>query len=211
MSVKTFNTRVKNKIDVDRSLIGFRPLLGELVIGGSSSQNGKISTNQNDDPYIAKIGDGVNLWEDLPSIGNSILKGESCTVTNLGSGVGQISLTIPSGDRRYAFATINTQSGIDELNIVVSGTNPMLSEHYLLIHNNGNSDIWLASITGTFDETLAKVHTRQDYITAGDICELQIKVFKLDGGYVMTAIPQLGIHQAITVSNGENVWEINRN
>lgn len=211
MSVKTFNTRVKNKIDVTGSLTGFRPLLGEIVIGGASGQNGKISANQNDNPYTAKIGDGVNYWEDLPSIGNSILKGESCTVSNLGSGIGQISLTIPSGDKRYACATISAQSGVDELNIVVSGTNPMLSEHYLLIKNNGNSDIWIDSITGTFDSESATVNTRQDYITAGDICELQIKIFKLDGRYVMTAIPQLCIHQAITVSNGENVWEINRN
>lgn len=210
MAVKTFNTRIKNKIDKKTTLGSLVPLKGELVIGGPGSSS--LGSNSLDDPYIAKIGDGTNSWNNLPPIGYMPLKGETTTSSNLGSGIFVTSVIIPSDERKYFYEEINSNNDVDNIQISLSGTNPYLGEHYILIKNVGNSDVLFNNVTADFGSGVTvNINTRQDYIVAGDICELQIKIFKIGTVYYMTVIPQLGIAQTITLENNENVWNVNRN
>ena len=210
MSVKTFNTRVKNKIDRASVLTTnhFVPLLGEIVIGGSGTSS--LSNNSIDSPYVAKIGDGTTEWQNLPSVAYIPLKGEAGTISG-SNGNYSIPITVPTAERVYVYEEVNSNNNVEQLTIDLTATNPYLGEHYVLIKNVGNSDIWFNGITANFGNNVTvNINTRQDYIVAGDICEVQIKVFKISGTYYITAIPQLGINQSVTSSNGENTWNVNR-
>jgi len=206
MPVKTLNTRIKSKIDVTSQLTSFVPLRGEMVIGGQVSSGTTLGNNTDSKPYILKIGDGTTTWGNLPAVGTIILEGTTITSTS-SSGTASIALTIPADKKRYGYIE-STFSGIEDLNITISGTNPFLGEHYLLIKNTGTADIYLNNITASFNSSNAIVNTRHEYITAGDICELQIKVFMIGNQYYATVIPQLGIMQSVDV---DGVWNVNRN
>lgn len=212
MAVKTFNTRVKNKIDRIGNLSALVPLKGEIVVGGyDGPTSGVLGENTQSKPYIVKVGDGSNTWSRLPNVATNPLIGSSDSIYDMGAGIGEIRFQVPSDERKYSCVEVSSNAGIDRINIAITGSSPLLAEHYLLIKNNGNSDIYLNSVTATFENnTSATVNTRQDWLTAGDICEYQIKVFKIGNSYYVSAIPQLGIFQSITTSNGENTWNVNR-
>jgi len=210
MAVKIFNTRVKNKIDKFSSLSSFKPLKGEIVIGGQAVSS-NLGENTKDNPYIAKIGDGTNFWNDLPSMSQLPLKGYTGSqIQSLGAGNYKMNVSFTSDERKYVFEQINSQSTVSTISVQLNGI-PYLGEHYILLKNVGNSDVWFGGLTADFGNNVTvNINTRQDYIVAGDICEIQIKVFKIGNEYYVTAIPQLGINQSITSSNGENTWYVNR-
>lgn len=210
MAVKTFNTRVKNKIDKSASLSSFVPLQGEIVIGGQTV-SGNLGTNTKENPYILKVGDGTTSWANLPSVTPVPFKGVTGSqIDSLGSGIYKVNVSLNENERTYDYEEINTQSNVSTISVQLNGT-PYLGEHYVLLKNVGNSDVWFDGLTADFGNNVTvNINTRQDYIVAGDICEIQIKVFKISGTYYVTAIPQLGINQSITSSNGENTWNVNR-
>lgn len=212
MPVKKFNTRIKNKIDTKTNLSAFVPMAGELVIGGETNQSSTIDTNSQAKPYIAKIGDGSTDWAHLPVLGNDTIIGQNDTYSNLGNGDARVSLTIPSGNKMYSVVEIASNANIDQIDLAFTGTSPFLGEHYVLIKNNSNADVYFNGINSAVFNTnnQATVSTRQNWIAAGDICEVQIKIFMIGNNYYLTAIPQLGIMQTITTSGDENIWNVNR-
>lgn len=212
MPVKTFRTRIKNKIDTKVQLNNMVPLKGEIVIGGDQNNQAQISTNTNNTPYIAKIGDGETTWQNLPSLGNIIIDGHIGTLQNLGGGNALVNVTIPSGNKRYEIVDVNSSANVQNISLHLSGSSPLLSDHYVLIKNNGTSDLIFTGLTATFEAQVSNsnIYTRQDYITPGDICEVQIKIFKINGSYYISAVPQLGIMQTIHTQDGEYIWNVNR-
>lgn len=210
MPVKTFNTRIKNKIDLISNLGSFVPLSGEITIGGySGSTPTTLGTNSADSPYLLKIGDGTTIWPNLPAVGTIILYGENGSITQVSS-QDTIAVNLPADKKEYLYVEIAQNANITELNVSITGTNPFLGEHYILINNLSAGDVYLDNITATFGSTAATVRTRHDWITAGDICELQMKVYKIQNNYCITVIPQLGISQSVVPVGTDNVWNVNR-
>lgn len=192
MSTKTFKTRIKNKIDTDSANQNFLPLKGEIVIGITSSDGKNLAVS----PFVMKIGDGQNVWKDLPSIGPSSFKtaATSAVGTDRGTDGDQvITVTLPSDRRGYASYSFGSSEDFTfSVNIVRESSDYMHADHYLLLDNSeGVYDRKLARVTV---DGVAKVYVQDTSVMIGEIAEMKISIWKnADGDSCATVTVASGI------------------
>lgn len=178
MSVKTFNTRVKNKIDTISTWNSSTtiPLNGEIVIGTSTS------ANSNSSPYIMKIGDGTSQWNVLPTIGPNIFQGQTATFNDT---TNVLSVTLTPDTKTYAIYQFPESDNNTEFTISAScDKDIMLTEHYILIDNTlGNYEKSFDGISITINGTsisASNIYLQKTYLSAGDIMELKLCFFRIN-------------------------------
>lgn len=207
MAAKTFQTRIKNKIDTPTNFYNFTPLKGEILIGASSNSNSMGSS------YIAKVGDGLTKYQNLPVLGQFPFIGSNFTnqEQSLSSGDLILELNFSENIRRYVYQPINTNSNINSVVIYISDTTPMLTEHYVLLDNQGNSDVLFKGIKceRLFNTDRIKAYTKCDYIRAGETCEIPIKIFTIDNVVYIVAIPNYSTGQDYGTVSNDGVWYVN--
>ena len=210
MPVKTFQTRVKNKIDTNTNFTNFTPLKGEITIGTSSS------TNSLNTPYIAKIGDGVTSFENLPILGQLPLIGSEFTSEEQIPSGSDLTLTLnlAPNKRRYMIYAFDGSGNVDTITInIPSNAQPSFTEYYVLIINQGNSDILFNGvICSSLYSAEPTIYTRKDYIRAGEFCEVSIKIFTVDNDKVIVAIPNFSTGQDFYYNSGTGIgtWYVNK-
>lgn len=187
MPVKTFNTRIKNKMDSIANLTpqsgAMVPLAGEIVIGYPST-----ASNTNAAPFMLKVGDGTTQWSNLPPICTPMIVGtESFTSSRTQtSGVYTEKLTVKfSADSknyaRYKFNDSNADDNASKLVIAVTGGNYVRTEHYVLLDNSDSAIEKLFSgitIDGISNSNLL---VQEEYLSAGDTMELKISFYDIGG------------------------------
>jgi len=174
MSVKRFNTRVQNKIDSTGTWKSSAtvPLKGEIVIGTSGQ------SNTNDTPYVLKIGDGSSLYSSLPSIGPNIFQGQTAVFLD-----DTLTFKVGADMRTYALYAFPSNNVTDFTLKVECSTDPMLTEHYLLIDNTaGTNDKLIENVNILVNGTSmssSDIYIQKSYITAGDIVEIKVLFFRI--------------------------------
>lgn len=192
MPIKTFNTRIKNKVDsVDNytpdsgALI---PLKGEILIGYESNNR-----NTNTDPYMMKVGDGTNNWDSLPCIGPNTFHYSSSS-SSISGDTNSITVNIPSDKKVYSTYVFDSSDDTSSLEITFRGGDYMLTEHYLLLvnsSNNMNHYIDRVTIEGI---DASNIYLQKDYVSAYDILEMKIAIYPLsDSTYGATVTTKAGI------------------
>lgn len=179
MSTKTFKTRIKNKIDTDSANQNFLPLKGEIVIGITSSDGENLAAS----PFVMKIGDGQNVWKNLPSIGPSSFKTAATSPSGVGGTDGDqvITVTLPSDRRGYASYSFGSSEDFTfSVNIVRESSDYMHADHYLLLDNSdGVYDRKLARVTV---DGVAKVYVQDTSVMIGETAEMKISIWKNAAG-----------------------------
>lgn len=173
MSVKTFNTRIKNKIDNKSSLTNFVPLAGEFVIGKTND------TNNCDTPFVMKVGDGSTKWSSLPSIGPIITEGQKATFND-----SSITMTLSEYSQTYANYKFDSNDTTTDISIKIeknSETYPSFnSTHYLLVDNSENpfektlNGVYVAGVDGN------NIVYQKAIIPAYDIVEFKITIYVIE-------------------------------
>lgn len=208
MAAKIFQTRIKNKIDTNTNFTNFVPLSGELVVGKSTNNNLIAS------PYIAKIGDGTSKYQDLPTLGQFPFIGSSIANNYISLSNGQLLLTLKFEDntKNYVVQEINSNNDVSSVLLHIDeSSSPMLTEHYVLLDNKGNSDVLFNGIKceALFGNSSIKVYTKCDYIRAGETCEIPIKIFAISNVVYIVAIPNYSTGQDYGTVSNDGVWYVN--
>lgn len=191
---KTFNTRIKNKIDSIQANSEFIPLRGEIMIGTTGTSN-----NTNEEPYLMKIGDGSTPWKSLPSIGPNIFKNVEVSSTEIG-GTNlynqEITIKLPS-DRKgygiYKFGASEDYTFSVKISCEDSNNSYMEAEHYLLLDNREglfDKKISSVSIEGINTEN---IFVQDNQIMIGEIAEMKISIWRNGNNRCATIVFASGI------------------
>ena len=210
MAVKTFQTRIKHKLDTNTNFTNFVPLSGELVVGKSTNNN-LIGS-----PYIAKIGDGTSAYQNLPVLGQFPFIGSSIDSDHINLSNEELTLTLKFEDniKNYIVQDINTNNDVSYVILSINENSiPMFTEHYVLLVNNGNSDVLFNGIKcqGLFGNDNIKIYTKCDYIRAGETCEIPIKIFTINNEVYIVAIPNYSTGQDYGIVSNDGIWYVNKN
>ena len=192
MPVKTFNTRIKNKMDSVSNLTpqsgALVPLAGEIVIGYPST-----ASNTNSAPFIMKIGDGTHNWGALPAIGPNTFYGTTPSASNpAGADNEVLTVAVPSDKKVYARYVFSNEDDTT-FTVALTGGNYMESEHYILLDNSATGYDRLfngITIAGVDD---ANIHIQREYVSAYDITELKISIYSISGTLHATVTSKAGI------------------
>lgn len=194
MPIKQFNTRIQHKTSTKESLIGsgFIPVKGEIVIGGNIHESGL--TNISADPFVAKIGDGIGEWDDLPPIGVPKTFTEPNLVINDGNETDDLNviLSIPPNEKTYATYHLLQNSDDASFTLTITGGDYMLTEHYLLFDNREGTDKFLSGVIVEGVES-ENIFIQKDYISNGDIVQLNIMFYKINGNLCCTITETPGL------------------
>lgn len=210
MAVKTFQTRIKNKIDSFTNFIDFIPLNGELLIGK------ELSSNTLNSPFIAKVGDGTTKFQNLPILGQLPLIGSEfeSDEQSLSSNDLILTLNLTPNKRRYMIYAFDGNDNVDTITInIPSNAQPSFTEYYVLIINQGNSDILFNGVTcSSLYSATPTIYTRKDYIRAGEFCEVSIKIFTVSNDRVIVAIPNFSTGQDFYYNSGTGIgtWYVDK-
>ena len=191
--MKTFQTRIKNKIDnIDafNANTPLVPLKGEIVIGANN-----VGSNTNADPYILKIGDGTHSWNGLPAIGPNIFTGVAATATNEGGDFDSdmiVTMNIGADTKTYGKYSFGS-TGDTTFEVNITGGDYMLTEHYLLLDNSeGSIDRYFNGIS-IANVNSSNIFVQCDYVTAGDIVELKLSFYSISGTTYATVTSKAGL------------------
>lgn len=173
MALKTFKTRIKNKIDNKSSLTDFVPLAGEFVIGKTND------VNNCDTPFVMKVGDGSTKWSSLPSIGPIITEGQAASFDG-----SSIKMTLSEYCQTYATYKFDETGSATNISIKIeknSETYPSFnSTHYLLVDNSVNpyektlDGVSVAGVDGN------NIVYQKAIIPAFDIVEFKITIYVIN-------------------------------
>lgn len=179
MSVKQFNTRIKNKIDGYPTLGAFVPLRGELTIGAPAERNTSIT------PYVVKIGDGATQFSNLPAIVPIEFSHYDVSTAD-GGGDSDLVLhcAMDSPCRFFSQYTITDNDDYKFKLKLNMSQDTLFTDHYLLLDNTSGMDKYLDGVE--FGQGLEigpdDIYMQQDYVSSGDIVLIKITLFKKKDG-----------------------------